>query len=123
MIYLLVILHILVAIGLVISILLQSGRGGGLAGALGGSFGGGAVFGGRGAAGFLTKVTTGFSIAFVVLTLLINIISTRQGSRPTSVIPREASSEIPTTVPGGEGLPETPPTGGGMPQTPPPTGD
>jgi len=124
MIYVLVIIHALIAIALVISILLQSGRGGGLAGAFGGTMGGGSVFGGRGAGDFLAKVTAGLAIAFVVFTILINVISTRTGTSQTSAIAREASKQAPmggsggmpqTSPPGGGGLPESPPSGGGSP--------
>ena len=123
MIYALVVIHILVAIALVVSILLQSGRGGGLAGAFGGSMGGASVFGGRGAGDFLAKVTGGLAIAFVVLTVGINLLSSAPSARPSSVIPQEAGKEMPAQpggVPGqGGGVPGQ---GGGMPQTPPPGG-
>lgn len=102
----------LIAIALVITILLQSGRGGGLAGAFGGSFGASSVFGGHQAADFLTKLTTGLAIAFVAIVLLINMISTRTtAQRSASVIPQEAQRTAPM---GGEG--------GGSPATPPPAG-
>ena len=55
----LVIVHVLISIALIISVLLQAGKGTGLAGAFGGGGGAmGAVFGGRGAATFLSKLTT-----------------------------------------------------------------
>jgi len=108
MIYILVIIHVLVAIGLVISILLQSGRGGGLAAGLGGSFGASAVFGGRGAGDFLAKVTAGLGIAFVVLTILINTITSRSAARPTSIIQQEAGKTMPAESPSGM-PPATPP--------------
>jgi preprotein translocase subunit SecG len=109
MVYAIAIIQLIVAISLVIAVLLQSGRGGGLAGALGGTGGAGSVFGGRGAGDFLVKVTTGLAIAFVVLTVLINVISTKPSSqRPESVIATEAQKRPATTTSGG---------GGGMPQT------
>ncbi len=112
MVYAIAIIQLIVAISLVIAVLLQSGRGGGLAGALGGTGGAGSVFGGRGAGGFLVKVTTGLAITFVVLTVLINVISTKPSSqRPESVIATEAQKRPATTTSGG---------GGGMPQTLPP---
>jgi preprotein translocase subunit SecG len=60
----LLILHLFVCIGMIISILLQSSKGGGLSGAFGGAGGGGAVFGGGGAATFLSKVTTYLAVVF-----------------------------------------------------------
>jgi preprotein translocase subunit SecG len=92
MIYALVFLNIFIAVALVVAILLQSGRGGGLASALGGGPAS-QVFGGRGASSFLVKLTTGLAIGFVVLTIMINILSSRPTVRPTSVISKEASKQ------------------------------
>ncbi|MDA0748943.1 MAG: preprotein translocase subunit SecG [bacterium] len=62
----LLIVHIIVCFVLIVTILLQSSKGGGLSGAFGGAGGGGAVFGGAGAGTFLSKVTTYLAIAFFV---------------------------------------------------------
>ncbi len=64
----LIVIHIFVAFALVVVILLQSGsRGGGLASAFGGGGGGtGAVFGGRGAAPFLTKLTAVLASVLII---------------------------------------------------------
>ena len=72
---LLTVLHIFVCIFLTVSILLQSSKGGGLAGTFGGSGAMGAVFGGRGAATFLSKVTTGLAVAFMLIALLLGFMS------------------------------------------------
>ena len=65
-----VIFHVIVCAGLVIVVLLQSSKGEGLAGsAFGGGGGGGlsgAVFGGRGAASFLSKATTVLAVVFMI---------------------------------------------------------
>lgn len=70
----LVTVHIFVSLALVISILMQSSKGGGLAGAFGGA-GTSAVFGGRGAASFLQKMTTGLVAAFMIIAILIGFSS------------------------------------------------
>jgi preprotein translocase subunit SecG len=87
----LIIVHVLIALGLVISVLLQSGKGTGLAGAFGGGGGAmGAVFGGRGAATFLSKLTTGLAIAFFLSCLGQSLLASRRFSnRQDSVIRRE----------------------------------
>lgn len=62
-----VIFHVLVCFALVLVVLMQSAKGEGLAG--GTAFGGGvsnAVFGGRGAASFLSRATTVLAIVFMV---------------------------------------------------------
>ncbi len=124
MIYFIAIIQLLVAIALVVSILLQSGRGGGLAGSLGGGTTGvSSVFGGRGAGDFLAKLTAGLAIAFVVLTVLINVVSTKPSNKKQeSVIATEAQKQptnprggMPTTSPpGAEGVPLQQPAGAGQ---------
>ncbi len=94
---LLMVIHVLVCIFLVISILLQSSKGGGLAGVFGGGGGGmGSVFGGRGAASFLAKVTMWLGVAFAVTSITIALlsrgISSGQRSMMQQVAEQEASS-------------------------------
>jgi preprotein translocase subunit SecG len=58
--------HVIVCVALIMVVLLQSSKGEGLAGT---SFTGGmsgSVFGGRGAAGFLSKATTVLAVVFMV---------------------------------------------------------
>jgi preprotein translocase subunit SecG len=68
-------LLILVSVLLVIFVLMQSDKGGGLAGTFGGIGGGGMPFSGREAATILTKLTTGFAIAFMAICILMSILS------------------------------------------------
>ena len=68
-------MFIVVCVSLIIVVLLQSSKGGGLAGAFGGSGDMGAVFGGRGAATFLSRLTAGLATAFMVLSLLISFLN------------------------------------------------
>ena len=71
--------HVSACIALVVSILLQSGKGGGLAGA----FGAGSsqtLFGGRGAATFLTRASTALAVVFFVTSLTLGLTSTRQNA-------------------------------------------
>ena len=86
---LLVLLHVVISLGLILVVLLQSSKGGGLAGALGGGGGMGAVFGGRGAGDFLTKLTTGLAIAFMVSCLLHSAISPTTGPEARSALQEE----------------------------------
>lgn len=73
--FFLITLHILVALTLILTVLLQAGKGG----SLGAIFGGGsqAIFGPRGAGNFLTKLTTITAIIFMVTSLLLTVISNR----------------------------------------------
>ena len=75
--------HVFVSIALVVSVLLQSGKGGGLAGTFGGSGIAGGVFGGRGAAPFLTKATTVCAILFMVTSLSLSFVKPGAASKST----------------------------------------
>jgi preprotein translocase subunit SecG len=119
---LLTILHVIICICLIIVVLLQSAKGEGLAGAFGGSGITGAVFGGRGAATFLSKATTVLAIAFFISCIFLSFLSpvTGRGGRTSSSIPNEArkqqatqgtapATNIPAPTP--EAQPQTPPQG------------
>ena len=97
-------IHLLVSIGLVLAVLMQSGKGGGLAGTFGGSATQ-AVFGGRGAATFLSKATTGLAIAFFVSSMILGVLSSKKtGTSGTTATQRliDQQQEQGTTAPGGE---------------------
>lgn len=102
---LLIVVHVFVSIALVVSVLLQSGKGGGLAGTFGGSGITGGVFGGRGAAPFLTKATTVCAILFMVTSLSLSFV--KPGAATKSTIerairesgPGESSSAVTTEMP------------------------
>ena len=58
------IVHVLVCVGMLPVILLQSGKGGGVSAVFGGG-GSTTVFGSRGASTFLTRMTTGCAVVFM----------------------------------------------------------
>ena len=70
----LLIVHVFVSVSLIVSVLLQSSKGGGLAGTFGGSGMTGGVFGGRGAAPFLAKATTACAILFMLTSVSLNLV-------------------------------------------------
>jgi len=74
------VLHILVCVILVVVVLLQRGKGA----EIGAVFGGGAsstVFGSRGAGNFLTKLTSGAAVVFMLTSLVLSYWGTRQFSK------------------------------------------
>lgn len=84
------ILHVLIAVVLILVVLLQSGKGADI----GATFGGGSsqtVFGGRGAATFLSKVTSAVAVLFMISSLILAIHLGRRGS--TSVITEERAKQ------------------------------
>lgn len=87
MIITLTILHVLVCIFLIIVVLLQSGKAADLAGAFGG-MGSQTAFGPRGAATVLSKATTIAAVVFMITSLTLSIMHTRQGSGGSSVLER-----------------------------------
>jgi preprotein translocase subunit SecG len=83
----LIVVHIIVCVLLIISILMQSSKGGGMAGSMfGGGSSMGGVFGGRGAASFLAKVSVWLGIAFGLTSISIGLLSLRSGAGPRSVV-------------------------------------
>ncbi len=92
-----VIFHTIICILLVISILMQSAKGEGLAGAFGGGGGlSGAVFGGRGAATFLSKATSILAVVFFVNCGILAFMSSDKtgGSTGTSAVTEQATNEL-----------------------------
>ncbi len=74
----LTVLHIMVCLVLVLVVLLQQGKGADI----GAVFGGGAsntVFGSRGAGNFLTRLTTGAAILFMVTSLALSYLANQEG--------------------------------------------
>ena len=106
----LMVIHVIICLFLIVSILLQSSKGGGLAGMFGGGGGGmGSVFGGRGAASFLAKVTMWLGVSFAITSISIAFLSagatSRQRSLVEQVMEQEQTSSPATmlpTVPGTE---------------------
>ena len=81
--FLLLAVHIFVCIALVITVLLQSSKGGGLAGTFGGSGITGGIFGGRGAAPFLAKATTVFAVLFMLTSITLSVVRPGRVSQST----------------------------------------
>jgi preprotein translocase subunit SecG len=77
----LTIVHVVVCLFLVVVVLLQSGKAADLAGAFGG-MGSQTVFGPRGAATALSRATTASAVLFMVTSLGLSVIATRQSSGP-----------------------------------------
>ncbi|MCK5879387.1 MAG: preprotein translocase subunit SecG [Holophagae bacterium] len=71
------VIHIIVSVVLILVILLQDGKGGDLVSALGGG-GSQTLFGSTGAAGFLTKATIALTIVFVLTSLGLAVLKTRE---------------------------------------------
>lgn len=92
--------HVLVSLAIILVVLLQSGKGADI----GAAFGGGSshtVFGGRGASTFLSKLTSGIAVAFMLTSLVLSILGS---ATTTSTIIR---GDAP--APAGQAAPAAPP--------------
>jgi preprotein translocase subunit SecG len=74
----LIIVHVTVSLFLIAVVLLQSGKGAEMGAAFGGSSQ--TIFGSRGAATFLSKMTTISAVAFMITSLLLAIVTTKGSS-------------------------------------------
>jgi len=92
---LLLIVHVIVCLFLIVVVLLQSGKAADLAGAFGG-MGSQTAFGPRGSATLLSKATTISAILFMITSLSLSILATRNAGLGTSVL---ESSPKSTTAP------------------------
>jgi len=72
------VIHVIVSVVLVLVILLQDGKGGDLVSALGGGGSSQTLFGSTGAASFLTKATIALTIVFVLTSLSLAVLKTRE---------------------------------------------
>jgi preprotein translocase subunit SecG len=91
-------LLILNGIVLIVSVLLQSGKGGGLA-AMGGGMGAETLIGGRQAATLLTRTTWVTGGIFLVLSLILSVMSTAPRRAPESILRQEFQQTQPVTAP------------------------
>ena len=120
--YLIVTLYVITCGLLIITILLQQGKGGDIANA----FGGGssqAVFGARSGATLLTRATSVLAALFVIFALTLTVMGTRGTSSvvggidgpapaPAPVVPTPANG---STAPAAPAAPATPPPGNSTP--------
>ncbi|MGC8794776.1 MAG: preprotein translocase subunit SecG [Bryobacteraceae bacterium] len=95
---LLYIVHILVCFFLIVVVLLQSGKAADLAGAFGG-MGSQTAFGPRGSATLLSKATTVAASVFMVTSLTLAIIATRNAGAGSTVLERHPAKAAPVAPP------------------------
>jgi preprotein translocase subunit SecG len=116
--YLVVTLYVLVCGLLIITILLQQGKGGDIANA----FGGGssqAVFGARSGATLLTRATSVLAALFVIGSLALTVLGTRGPGSVVGGVEGPAPAPAPVIPPANAtptGTPATPPPGNSTPQ-------
>src|SRR5438445_8888656 len=115
MVIVITVIHVIVSIGLILVVLLQTGKAD-----MGAVFGGSSstIFGSSGAGNFLTRLTTGMAIVFMITSLTLGYFA---GKKPTSTI---FDSRTPATAPALPAQQSAPaerqeaPAGGVAPNTP-----
>ncbi len=103
----LTIVHVIICLFLIVVVLLQSGKAADLAGAFGG-MGSQTAFGPRGSATLLSKATTASAVLFMITSLSLSILATRQSGGVGSTVlekhpaaPKTNQAGSTTTLPPG----------------------
>jgi len=101
-----VIFHTIVALTLIAVVLLQVGKGGSIGAAFGGGGSSQTLFGSRGPATFLSRLTTVAAAIFMITSLTLAYLSSsaRQSSSITDQVPAGIEQQAPTS----DAKPETP---------------
>ncbi|HET8563150.1 MAG TPA: preprotein translocase subunit SecG [Candidatus Binatia bacterium] len=76
MVILVTVIHIIVSIGLILVVLLQTGKGAEIGAVFGGSSS--TIFGSSGAGNFLTRLTTGMAVVFMITSLTLGYFAHRK---------------------------------------------
>lgn len=106
------IIHVLVSLGLILVVLLQTGKGAEVGAVFGGSSS--TIFGSSGAGNFLTRLTTGMAIVFMATSLTLGYFA---GRKPSSTIFDNRSS-APQALPAAPAQQQSAPAGSAQPATP-----
>ncbi|MEW6117349.1 MAG: preprotein translocase subunit SecG [Nitrospirota bacterium] len=94
---LLIILHVLASFFLIAIVLLQSGKGAEMGAAFGGSSQ--TIFGSRGAATVLNKITTISAVVFMLTSLTLTMVTTKGTSVIRQTAPADQKKAIPQQAP------------------------
>ena len=106
------VIHTLIALGIIALVLLQRGKGA-EAGAAFGAGASGTVFGARGSSSFFSRTTAILATAFFATSLTLAYLSSQTAGAPESLI-----EAIPASETSGEALPEIGPTEDAIPALP-----
>ncbi|MBP81633.1 MAG: preprotein translocase subunit SecG [Acidiferrobacteraceae bacterium] len=100
------VIHLVSAVAIVVLVLLQQGKGADM----GAAFGGGSsqsVFGSRGSATFLSRVTAGLAALFFVTGLSLAYIYTKQSTASRSVMTEQSNLAQPASAESDQGIKST----------------
>ena len=116
----LTIFHVIASLMLILVILLQAGKGGGLSEMFGGALRSNEKLFGTETNAFLTRATTFAAVIFIITSISLGVITTRQGrSIVDSQTLQRQLNELINKMPAAEtSVPEAPPTPPQVPETP-----
>ena len=94
---LMLLIHVISALGIIVLVMMQQGKGSGM-GAGFGSGASGTVFGSQGALPFLFKITAGFAVLFFATSLGLAVMAAKnQQTKPVSFKLPATSTQLPLT--------------------------
>ncbi|MCP4443847.1 MAG: preprotein translocase subunit SecG [Myxococcales bacterium] len=88
--FIVTIVHVGVSLFLMLTVLLQAGKGGGMGATFGGGSSQGSVFGGSGAGNFLSKLTTASAAMFMLTSMTLAYLASTTGDDPLKSVSRQA---------------------------------
>ena len=86
-------IHVLLALGLIVFILLQRSDGGALGG-LGGGMSLSGIMGNQGSANFLTRITAIFAALFMTTSLILAVMESRNNNNDSSILDGSVDTEM-----------------------------
>jgi preprotein translocase subunit SecG len=95
---LLLVLDVICAIGVIVLVLLQHGKGADM-GAAFGSGASGSLFGATGSANFLSRLTGGFAAGFFILTMALSFLGNKRPNAPKSIMEQAPTKPV-DAIPG-----------------------
>ena len=112
------IIHVIVSIGLILVVLLQTGKGAEVGAVFGGSSS--TIFGSSGAGNFLTRLTTGMAIVFMITSLTLGYFAGRKPSSSIFDTRSPVAEPRPASPSGVATQPQSAPSGSSQPAAPKP---
>jgi len=110
------IIHVIVSIGLILVVLLQTGKGAEVGAVFGGSSS--TIFGSSGAGNFLTRLTTGMAIVFMMTSLTLGYFAGRKPSSSIFDTRSPVAEPRPASPSGVATQPQSAPSGSSQPAAP-----
>ncbi|MFO1200640.1 MAG: preprotein translocase subunit SecG [Burkholderiaceae bacterium] len=112
--------QLLSALGVIVLVLLQHGKGADM-GAAFGSGASGSLFGATGSANFLSRLTAGLATVFFVSTLVLSFLTSKSPSAPKSIMEQSVPAGAPAApagsqIPGAAPAPAPAPAGAAAPK-------